>query len=77
MRSASQRFPMAPYRALFTVTHRNESRTGRAKCVALKILILRRKSAFFFSDVIRVPAANFSQEAGAKVRTYVASTPSR
>jgi len=67
MRDAEQRFPMAPYHALFAVTHRNESGTGCQFAGTHKTLILRGKSAIFLSDVIRVPAANFSEEAGAKV----------
>ena len=55
MRGTDQRFPMAPYGALFTVTHRNESRTGRAKREARKALILCGKSAVFFSDIKGVP----------------------
>ena len=67
MRGADQRFPMAPYGALFTVTHRNESRTGRAKHEARKTLILRGKSAVFFSDVIAIPTANLAQSIGAEM----------
>lgn len=52
MHGADQRFPMTPYRALFAVTHRNESRTGCASLCARKALILCGKSAAFFSDVI-------------------------
>jgi hypothetical protein len=58
MRSADQRFPMAPYHALFAVTHRNESRTGHGKSRTHKVLILRGKSAAFLSNVIggRMPS---------------------
>lgn len=46
---------MTPYRALFAVTHRNESGTGRADRDTHKTLILREKSATFLSNVIHVP----------------------
>ena len=55
MRGADQCFPMMPYRALFTVTHRNESGTGCQFALIHKILILRGKSAIFLSDIIHVP----------------------
>lgn len=55
MRGADQRFPMTPYCALFAVTHRNESGTGHANHGTHKTLILRDKSANFFSDVKGVP----------------------
>ena len=60
MRDADQRFPMTPYRALFAVTHRNESGTGRANHGTHKTLILRGKSAKFFSDVMWVPTSGLS-----------------
>jgi hypothetical protein len=69
MRGADQRFPMTPYGALFTVTHRNESGTGRANRGAHKTLILCEKSANFLSDVKRVPAADSAQRRSAKMIT--------
>lgn len=67
MRGADQRFPMTPFRALFTVTHRNESGTGRANRDNHKTLILCKKSATFFSNVIGVPTTSFAQRFGTEV----------
>lgn len=67
MRDADQRFPMPPYRALYAVTHRNESGTGHANYGTHKTLILRGKSANFFSDIIAIPTANLAQSIGAEM----------
>lgn len=67
MRDADQRFPMTPYCALFAVTHRNESGTGRVNHGTHKTLILRDKSANFFSDVIGIPRNCFPYAAPAHV----------
>lgn len=67
MRGDDQRFPMTPYRALFAVTHRNESGTGRANRDMHKTLILCEKSANFLSDVKRVPGADGAQRLEAEV----------
>lgn len=71
MRGADQRFPMMPYCVLFAVTHRNESGTGRANHGTHKTLILRDKSANFFSDVKGVPAADRTK----RLRTEVIAGP--
>jgi len=57
-RGEAKRFLMQPYRALFAVTHRNESRTGFEIARARKTLILRRKRVFIFSDVKGIPRPN-------------------